>query len=170
MKNARNIVRSTRRLALVAIVLMLAACATAVLRNPPRLDVTAVALDRVEGSDAYFTVDIMLTNRLDQPIEIDALDATLSIEGEQVSQAKLVGGPVRLPANGTANAKMTARTGMDAVLRAIAAAMRSGATLLTPGSHPVLHYALQGSAAVAGGGRFPFSKSGELGERQPVNR
>jgi hypothetical protein len=30
----------------------------------------------------------------------------------------------------------------------------------------VLHYSLQGSATLAGGGRFPFSKSGELGERQ----
>jgi len=162
--------RLARCVALVAIVLALAACATAVLRNPPRLDATAVVLDRVDGPDAYFTVDIMLTNRLDQPIEIDALDATLSIEGEQVSQAKLVAGPVRLPASGTANAQMTARTGMDGVLRAIATAMRSGAMLLAPGSHPVLHYTLQGSAAVAGGGRFPFAKSGELGERQPANR
>jgi len=149
---------------------MLAACASVVLRNPPRLDVTAVALDRVQGPDAYFTVDITLTNRVDQPIEIDALDATLQIEGEQVAQAKLVDGPVRLPANGTASAQMSAHTGMDAVLRAIAAAMRRGATLLAPGAHPVLHYTLQGSATVAGGGRFPFSKSGELGERQPVNR
>ena len=170
MKHARDLVRSTRHLALIVIALMLAACASFVLRDPPRLDVTAVALDRVVGADAFFIVDVMLTNRVDQPIEIDALEATLSIEGEQVSQAKLVGGPVRLPANGTANAQMTARTGMDAVLRAIAAAMRRGATLLAPGSHPVLHYTLQGSATVAGGGRFPFSKSGELGERQPVNR
>src|SRR5690349_3527134 len=76
-----------RCLALGALVLLLAACATIAVRNPPRLDVTAVALDRVEGSDAYFTVDIALTNRIDQPIDIDALEATLSIEGEQVAQA-----------------------------------------------------------------------------------
>ncbi|HTL75321.1 MAG TPA: LEA type 2 family protein [Casimicrobiaceae bacterium] len=170
MERARDPVRRMRLLALVAVVLMLAACASVALRNPPQLDVTAVALDRVEGPDAYFTVDVALANRVDQPIEIDALEATLSIEGEQVAQAKLVDGPVRLPANGTANAQMTARTGMDAVLRAVAAAMRRGATLLAPGSHPVLHYTLQGSATLARGGRFPFSKSGELGERQPVNR
>jgi LEA14-like dessication related protein len=155
-----------RRLALGGLVLLLAACATIAVRNPPRLDVTAVALDRVEGPDAYFIVDIALTNRIDQPIDIDGLEATLGIEGEQVAQAKLVGGPVHIPPSGTANAQMTARTGMDAVLRAVASAMRRGATLLAPGAHPVLHYSLQGSATLAGGGRFPFSKSGELGERQ----
>lgn len=159
--------RCIRRIALVAITLMLAACATVALRNPPQLDVTAVALDHVSGPDAYFVVDVMLTNRADQPITIDALDAKLSIEGEDVAQAKLASGPVHLPASGTANAQMTAHTGMDAVLRAIAAAMRRGATLLAPGARPVLHYTLQGSATLAGGGRFPFSKSGELGERKP---
>ena len=170
MNDARNHARLARRFALVAIVLaMLAACASVALRNPPRLDVAAVALDRVEGPDAYFTVDIVLTNRVDQPIEIDALDGQLQIEGEQVAHAKLVDGPVRLPANGTASAQMSARTGMDAVLRAVATAMRRGATLLAPGSQPVLRYTLQGSATVAGGGRFPFSKSGELGERQQAN-
>ncbi|HSC24047.1 MAG TPA: LEA type 2 family protein [Casimicrobiaceae bacterium] len=165
MDRARDRCRP-RRLALGGLVLLLAACATIAVRNPPRLDVTAVALDRVEGSDAYFTVDIALTNRMDQPIDIDGLEATLSIEGEQVAQAKLAGGPVHVPASGTANAQMAARTGMDAVLRAVASAMRRGAMLLAPGANPVLRYSLQGSATLAGGGRFPFSKSGEFGERQ----
>ena len=158
--------RVRRRLALAALALLLAACAGVAVRNPPRLDVTAVALDRVEGPDAYFTVDVAFTNRVDEPIEIDALDASLSIEGEEVAQAKLVDGPVRLPPNGTANAQMSAHTGMDAVLRAVAAAMRRGATLLAPGAHPVLHYPLQGSATLARGGLFPFAKSGELVERE----
>lgn len=156
-----------RRLVFVAIALMLAACATFAVRNPPHIDVTAVSLDRVEGPDAYFTVDLALTNRVDQPIAIEALDATLAIEGEQVAQAKLANGPVRLAANGTASAQMNAHSGMDAILRAVAAAMRRGATLLAPGARPVLHYTLEGTATLAGGGRFPFSKRGELGERAP---
>ena len=166
MEKARDVGR-WKRWSILAVTLALAACAGIPVRNPPHLDVTSVSLDHVEGPDAYFTVEVALTNRVDQPIAIDALDATLSIEGENVAQAKLAGGPVRLPANGTANARMTAHTGMDAVLRAIAAAMRRGATLLAPGAHPVLHYTLQGSATLEGGGRFPFSKSGELGERKP---
>lgn len=159
----------THRLAfgvVLAFALLLGACATLTLRNPPNIDVTAVALDRVEGPDAYFSIDLVFTNRVDEALEIDALDATLAIEGEEVAQARLANGPVRLPAKGTANAQMTAHTGMDAILRAVAAAMRRGATLLTPGAHPVLHYTLQGSATLAGGGRFPFTKNGELGERQ----
>lgn len=160
-------VATRRRWALLVLALVLAGCATLALRNPPRIDVAAVALDRVEGPDAYFTVDLVFTNRADEPLVIDALDGTLAIEDEQVAQAKLVNGPVQLPPNGTANAQMSARTGMDSVLRAVAAAMRRGATLLAPGAHPVLHYRLVGSATLAGGGRFTFSKSGELGEREP---
>jgi hypothetical protein len=152
---------------LVASVLLLGACASVALRNPPRIDVVAVALDRVEGPDAYFTVDLALTNRADEPISIDALDASLSIEGEQVGEARLANGPVRLPAKGTAHAQLTARSGMDAILRAVAAAMRRGATLLAPGARPTLHYTLEGGATLQEGGRFPFKKSGELGERKP---
>ena len=155
------------RVALVAFALTLAACATVALRHPPRVDVSAVALERVEGPDAYFTVDLALTNRVDEPIVIDGLQGTLAIEGGDVAQAKLANGPVHVPPNGTATAQMTAHTGMDAILRAISAAMRRGATLLAPGARPVLHYTLQGSATLAGGGRFAFRKSGELGERKP---
>ena len=145
--------------------LVLAACATLTLREPPRVDVVAVALDRVLGSDAWFTVDLTLTNRVDRDLTIDALDATLAIEGERVADAKLVGPPVHLPANGTANTQLSAHTGMDAILRAITAAMRRGATLVAPDARPVLHYELQGTASVGGGLRFPFDKRGDLGER-----
>jgi hypothetical protein len=31
----------------------------------------------------------------------------------------------------------------------------------------VLHYTLKGGAKLAGGGRFAFTKEGELGERKP---
>jgi hypothetical protein len=159
--------RAAGLIVLVALALLVGACASVVLRNPPRIDVVAVALDRVEGPDAYFTVDLAVTNRADEPIAIDALDAALSIEGEQVGEAHLAGGPLRLPANGTANAQLTAHSGMDAILRAVAAAMRRGATLLAPGARPTLRYMLEGGATLQGGGRLPFKKSGELGERKP---
>ena len=167
MDASRNVARRLSRLALVGVAIALAACAGIAMRDPPMLDVTAVSLDRVQGPDAYFTIDVLLTNRVERPLAIDALDARLSIEGEEIAQAKLVNGPVLLPANGTAGAQMSAHTGMDAVLRAVATAMRRGATLLAPGARPVLHYTLQGSATLEGGGRFPFAKSGELGERKP---
>ncbi len=154
------------RLALLAFALTLSACASLALRNPPRIDVVGVSLDRVEGADAYFRVDVMLTNQVADDVVIDALQGRLSIEGVNVAQAALAA-PVRIPANGSAHAEMTAHTGMDAVLRAAAEAMRHGAMAGTPGARPVLHYTLEGSATLAGGARLPFTRSGELGEGRP---
>ena len=144
--------------------LLVVACAFLTLRDPPRIEIVAVSLDRVEGPDAYFTVVAKLSNPASQDIVIDALQGKLAIEGEEISQAALAGAAVRVPANGTATAELAAHTGMDAVLRAVAAAMRRGATLLAPGARPVLHYTLEGSATLAGGARVPFRRSGELGE------
>jgi hypothetical protein len=155
------------RVVAVILALVLAACASLALRNPPRIEVVGVALDRVEGADAFFRVDLLLTNRLAEDVVVDELQGKLSIEGENIAQAALANAPVRIPANGSAPAEMTAHTGMDAVLRAVAQAMRSGATILAPGARPVLHYRIEGSARLAGGARFPFTRSGELGERQP---
>ena len=154
---------SVLRSCALALGVVLAACATLTLREPPRVDVVAVALDRIQGADAWFTVELTLTNRVDRELTIDALDATLAIEGERVADAKLAGPPVRLAANGTASARLSARTGVDAILRAVTAAMRRGATL-APGARPVLHYDLDGTATVEGGLHFPFAKRGDLGE------
>jgi hypothetical protein len=155
------------RFGLLAFALALAACASLALRNPPRIEVIGVTLDRVEGADAYFTVDVMLTSQGPDDVVINALQGTLSIEDENVAQAALVEAPVRIPGNGIASAKMMAHTGMDAVLRAVAAAMRRGGMMLAPGAGPALHYTIEGSATLAGGGRLPFRRSGEIGERKP---
>jgi hypothetical protein len=155
------------RFALLALALTLSACASLALRNPPRIDVVGVSLDRVEGADAYFRIDVMLTNRVADDVVIDALQGTLSIEGVNVAQAALANAPVRIPADGSTHAEMTAHTGMDAVLRAVAEAMRHGAMIVAPGARPVLHYTIEGSATLAGGARLPFARSGVLGERRP---
>src|SRR5579864_7326309 len=157
--------RALGRVVVLAFTLVLAACASLALRNPPRIDVVGVSLDRVEGADAFFRVDVLLTNQIADDVVIDALQGTLSIEGVNVAQAALAA-PVRIPANGSAHAEMTAHTGMDAVLRAAAEAMRHGAMIVAPGARPVLHYTIEGSATLAGGARLPFTRSGELGERR----
>jgi len=152
-------------IAVLALGLIVAGCAALTLRDPPRIDIVDVRLDRVVGPDAYFSVEVALTNRADRELVVDALQGTLAIEGENIAQAALAGPPVRLAANGTARAEMKAHAGMDAVLRAIAAAMRRGAMILGPGERPALRYTIEGSATFAGGGRVPFRRSGELGER-----
>jgi len=152
-------------IAVLALGLIVAGCAALTLRDPPRIDIVDVRLDRVVGPDAYFSVEVALTNRADRELVVDALQGTLAIEGENIAQAALAGPPVHLSANGTARAEMKAHAGMDAVLRAIAAAMRRGAMILGPGERPALRYTIEGSATFAGGARVPFRRSGELGER-----
>ena len=150
---------------LVGIVL-LAACTALPPRNPPRIDVVGVTLDRVEGPDAFFSVAITLANDGDDEIVVDALQGALAIEGERVAEAALTTRPVRVPPHGGANAELVARTGMDAVLRAVAAAMRRGGGIAAAGARPTLHYAIEGSATLNGGFRLPFSRSGDIGENR----
>jgi LEA14-like dessication related protein len=152
------------RLSLVAIVLAVASCATFGPRlAPPTVTVNDVALESLDGLQARFVAAVTLANPNDREVAVDALDATLSIEGEPVATANLVA-PVTLPANGTADARIVARTGIDAILRAVAAAMRR---LGTPGAplttSPALHYVIEGTARFGGGLRVPFRRSGELG-------
>ena len=152
------------RLFLVCAVVLLAACAALPPRTPPRVDVVGVALDRVEGPDAYFTIAVRLTNDGDQDVVIRALDGRLSIEGENVVDATLASASVRIPAHGSARAELSSRTGMDQLLRAVAAAMRRGATVTPSGARPTLRYAIDGSATLDGGYRLPFTHSGEIGD------
>jgi hypothetical protein len=156
----------TARSIVAAAALAVAACASLPVSNPPRIDIDAVSLDRVEGPDAYFTIGATVANPRSDDMVIEALRGSLAIEGETIAQAALVTAPLHVPAQGHASAELAAHARMDAVLRAIAAAMRRGATLVAPGDRPTLRYTIEGSATLAGGARVPFRRSGELGERK----
>jgi LEA14-like dessication related protein len=148
-----------------ALLLIVAACANFGPRiDPPKVNVVDVRLDRIEGADAWFVAHVILDNPNDREVAVDSLDATLAIEGEAVATASLTN-PVRLPAHGSAPAEIAARTGVDAILRAVANAMRrlgDGAPL---GVSPSLHYSLEGQAKLANGLQIPFRRTGELGAR-----
>jgi LEA14-like dessication related protein len=151
-----------KRATVALLSLLLAACAAFGPRiEPPKVTVIAVRLDRLEQASAYFGVMVVLANPNATDVEISGLDATLAIEGESVAGASLAA-PVRVPANGTAPAELSARTGVDALLRAAAAAIRRG-VVAPPGRTPSLHYSIEGTALVGGGMRVPFSREGELG-------
>ena len=154
--------RLVRVLTLLAIA-SLAACGGLPPRNPPRVDVVVVELERIDGPQAFFGITLQLTNDGDDDIVINAMQGALSIEDESIAQAALVSAPVRVPAHGGTRAQLRAQTGMDAILRAIASAMRRGATLVAPGGRPTLRYSITGSATLNGGYRLPFSRAGELG-------
>jgi LEA14-like dessication related protein len=148
--------------ALAAAVLFLAACAATGPRlAPPKIAVTAVRVDRLEGPQALFGITLDVQNPNPGDIDIEALDAALTLEDERVAGASLVA-PVRLPANGAATVELSARVGVDALLRAAAASMRRGPATSAAGA-PTLRYSIEGVAAFAGGARVPFGRSGEIG-------
>ncbi len=148
--------------ALLCALALIAGCAS-VPRHPPRIDVTEVRIDRIAGPDAYFTVAISLANPDGDDVVINALEGSLAIEGERVAEATL-NSPVHVPAGGRAQAELSTHAGMDAVLRAVAAAMRRGASSATPGARPTLHYAIAGRATLANGAQLPFGRTGDIGE------
>jgi hypothetical protein len=147
----------------VVALLLLAACAALPPRNPPRVDVVGVALDRIDGPDVYFTVTVSITNVGEDDNVLRDLQGRLSIEGEEVARATLVSPPVRVSAHASSRADLSTHTGMDQLLRAVAAAMRRGATA-TPNARPALHYAMQGTAVLESGYRLNFGKEGEIGD------
>jgi len=132
-------------------------------RHPPRIEVTGVRIDRIVGPDAQFTVALSLTNPDASDVAINALEGSLAIEGERVAEATLKS-PVNIAAGGTAQAELSARAGMDVVLRAVAAAMRRPVDSNAKGPRPTLHYAFEGSATLANGARLSFGRSGDIGE------
>ena len=164
---SQRIDRARRRagakaLATVALA-VLGGCGALPPRNPPRVEVVGVELTRVEGPTAFFVVTLQLANDGDDVLVIEAMQGALAIETETIAQAALASAPIRVPAHGTARAELLAQTGMDALLRAIASAMRRGAMLIAPGGRPSLHYSITGSATLGGGYRLPFSRTGEIG-------
>ena len=152
------------RLTIIASALLaLTACAGLGQRlEAPKVEVVGVRLDSVQDARATFGVIVDLTNPNPQPLDVQAFEAALAIEGEVVATASLVA-PVKVPANGSARAELAAQAGVDVLVRAAIAAMRRGAVTV-PGRAPSLNYAIEGSAVFNGGLRVPFAKRGELGQ------
>ena len=143
--------------------LAVAACAGLGQRlEAPKVDVVGVRLDSVQDARALFGVIVDLSNPNPQPLDVEAFEAALAIEGEVVATASLVA-PVSVPANGSARAELAAQAGVAVLVRAAVAAMRRGA-VTAPGRAPSLNYAIEGSAVFNGGLRVPFAKHGELGQ------
>ena len=150
-----------RRASLAVFCTLLAACAAFGPRlAAPTVTVMEVRVLQLDGAQAVFGAAVELMNPNPIDVEIQGLDAALTIEDEPVATAALVS-PVRIPARGNAAAELSARTGVDALMRAAALAIRRGT--VTPGRAPTLRYAIDGVAVFSGGLRVPFRRGGELG-------
>jgi LEA14-like dessication related protein len=154
--------RLVERAALLLIATTLAACASFGVRlEAPKVTVQSVRLDRIQDAQALFGITVQLANPNARPIDVEAVDVAVAIEGEVVATARLVA-PVRVPASGTADGELAAQTGVDVLVHAAIAAMRRGETN-APGRAPTLRYTIEGVAVFNGGLTVPFSRSGELG-------
>ena len=154
-----------RSVAMGGLALLVVACAAVGPRiTPPTVTVADVRLDRLEGVDAWFVAAVTLDNPNDRELAVESLDATLAIEDEVVATAGLTA-PVTLPAKGSAPAEIAARTGVDAILRAVANAMRRIGSGAGASPSPSLRYALEGRAKLANGLQVPFRRTGEVGSR-----
>jgi LEA14-like dessication related protein len=146
----------------LALLMLLAACTALGPRiEAPRVTAIAVRLDRLEQATAYLAITVELANPNANDIDVTGFDAAVAIEGEPVVTAMLTT-PVRVPAASTAKAELAARTGVDTVLRAAAAAIRRGAGS-PPDRTPSLRYTIEGVAIVNGTLRVPFARTGDLG-------
>lgn len=154
--------RALRPAAFAAAALLVAACASlGVPLQPPKVSVQSVRLDRVQDAQAFFGITVTLANPNATPVDVQAVNVGVAIEGEVVATAQLAK-PVRVPANGTADGELLAQTGVDVLVHAAIAAMRRGVPI-APGRPPTLRYTIEGSAVFNGGLTVPFSRSGEIG-------
>jgi LEA14-like dessication related protein len=150
------------RTSLAVLCMLLTACAAMGPRlASPKVSVMEVRVLQLDGAQAVLGATVELMNPNPTDVEIQGLDAALTIEDEPIATAVLVS-PVRVRAGGAATAELSARAGVDALMRAAAAAMRRGA-VVPPGRAPTLRYAIDGVALFNGGLRVPFHRGGELG-------
>ncbi len=146
------------RLALI-VVALLAACATTLRLEAPKVTVARVSIDHFTGGNAQFSVVVNLTNPNDREIAVDAIAAELLIENVPVGTARLAS-PVRLPARGESRATLAAQTDLASSLRAAAEIAKRLQSLA--GAPPAVRYAVSGQATLDGGSVVPFSRSGEF--------
>ncbi|CAG0975206.1 hypothetical protein BURK1_01441 [Burkholderiales bacterium] len=137
---------------------LLAACAA----FGPRLvapEVTAAGVRdlRLALPEVRMTVDLVLANPNAVDVPLEALVASVSLEGERVAEATLAA-PVMLPANGTATVTLAARGDAAATLAGVGRAIGSGRTL---------RYEVAGEATLGDGRRFAFRRRGETGAGRP---
>jgi LEA14-like dessication related protein len=154
-----------RFVAALLITVCVACVSTAPRVEPPKLTSITVRLDRLERAQAFFAIGVELANPNATDIEVTGFDATLSIENEPVATAVLAL-PARIPPGATAAVELNASTGVEALLRIAAAAIRRGAAS-PPDRAPSLRYSIDGAALINGTLRVPFARSGELGHPMP---
>jgi hypothetical protein len=106
---------------------------------------------------------LSLANPNDRDIAVDAIDASLAVEGT-VGSAVLVA-PVRLLQRGEAGATLDARASLDAMARIAAQIALHADERRAEPAGPFVRYTISGVATLEGGMAVPFSRNGEFQPR-----
>lgn len=135
---------------IVVAVFIAAACATVQPKPlPPRVELESVRITTLRAPDARFVVTLAVENPNALDLALDALDATLVVEGERVVAGSLAA-PVVLAANGWTRVQIDTRMRLEAALIALDRFARL----------PKVRYEIAGTAVVEGGIVLPFARSG----------
>lgn len=134
----------------------LAGCAGIVPRlAAPEVRAASVRFVQVALPEARFLIDLLLYNPNAVAIALAGLDATLTVEGQAVGEARLAQ-PVTLVASGETPVRLETRANAIAAL---------GALVLTIAREsPTMRYEVTGVAVLADGTRFPFARRGATGD------
>jgi len=160
---------SCARIALLAGVAGLVACAESPRLAVPRVAVESVRLERITATEASFVVTLNLVNPNAREVAVDAIEANVTIEDVPVGNATLKA-PIRLPANGEATATLGARAGIAAALGIAADIAQRAQEQRATGAPTQVRYAVFGTATLDSGWSIPFSRQGEFRIGPPGSR
>ena len=142
---------SRRRLA-AALVALVAGCAALPPKPlPPQVALETVRVARLTAADARIVVTLAVRNPNAYDLAVNALDASLALEGEP-----LLDGSLKAPAVLAAGADTRIDVEVRTTLAAVAAALDRLSRRTT------VHYDLTGTAVVQDGLTLPFARRGDI--------
>jgi LEA14-like dessication related protein len=154
MQSIVSVARRRPAISLLA-ALALAGCAGIAPRlAAPEVRAASVRIVQIALPEARFLIDLLLYNPNTVAIALAGLDATLTVEGQKVGEARLAQ-PVTLAASGETPVSLETRANAVAALGALA--------LTIARESPALRYEVTGVAVLTDGTRFPFARRGMTG-------
>ena len=142
--------------ALLAMVLVLAACATVPRLAAPEIRTAQARVILLDFPRVRIGVDLVLFNPNTSAVSLDGLDVDLNVEGIAVARTSLAQ-PVVLRALDTTQVSLDTSGHLGAALAGVARSLEGGSR--------GLRYELVGSARLADGAQFPFRRAGVLAYR-----
>jgi LEA14-like dessication related protein len=140
------------RLLVLALAVLLAACATAI-RQPPAVTLAGVDLESIGLFEQRYVVQLRVTNPNDTDIPVEGLSFDVELNGLHFATG-VSNAAVTVPRLGEALLEVKATSNLASFLRQLHDLREDG--------RGGLDYRIKGSLRVAGYGALPFERQGEL--------